>query len=157
MSPPSFIGLACSSKVAGIFLLVSLLVTPVSFFTPVVGAQGRARIQDAGAGSLKAPVGRIQPPLPLEQAEARKLGRETYAADFASKSAVRQKSLAALLLDQAYGERDQITRFVLLSEAATALAVSINRSDSWPCQGAPGWITSSSIQLTMKINSTRQK
>lgn len=71
-------------------------------------------IQDSQGGA------KAQPPLPLEQEKALDLVKDIYAADYAAQGAEKRRALAGKLLAQAGKEKDDTTRFVLLSEAVKA-------------------------------------
>ena len=71
-------------------------------------------IQDSRGG------GKAQPPLPIEQEKALGLVKDIYAADYAAQGAEKRRALAGKLLAQADKEKDDTTRFVLLSEAVKA-------------------------------------
>ncbi|MCH2368523.1 MAG: hypothetical protein MK554_15085, partial [Planctomycetes bacterium] len=64
--------------------------------------------------------GRVQPPLPLEQEEARTLIKDIYAPDYAAEGSEKRRALASKLLAQAGKEQGKVTQFVLLNEAVTA-------------------------------------
>lgn len=105
----SFSGSACQSRESGVFFAFILSLAVTAFLPlPVPG------VQDDRVS------GRVQPPLPLEQEEARTLIKDIYAPDYAAEGSEKRRALASKLLAQVGKEQGKVTQFVLLNEAVTA-------------------------------------